>query len=92
MKDGLQVAPRSGIAEYQVSQGAPVKFTVLCKDAGAEPFDHPCKPGCARCDDRTSRHIGVDDGNPQVRESLRNRALAAGDAAGKPDAQAACHD
>ncbi len=77
------------IAEYQVSQRPPVKFAILGKDAGAEPLDRLAQARRARRDHLRGRLIGVDDRDAKLRESLGNRALAAGDAAGKADAQAA---
>ncbi len=81
--------PRLGVAEYQAAKRAAVEFAVLGEDAGAKAFDDFRKAGRARHNHRARGHVGVDDGHPEVHESLGNGALAAGDASGKADAQAA---
>ncbi len=91
MEDGLQVAPQAGILENQVSQSAPVKFTILGEYTGAKPLAHRCKPRCARRDHCTRRCVGIDDRNAKFHESPGNGAFSAGNAAGEPDAQAALH-
>ena len=91
MQNRFEVAPRAGIVEYQLPQSAPVERALAVDDPGAKALDHLGEPRCARLDDAPGRHIGVDDGNAKIRESLGNRALAAGNAPGEADAQAAWH-
>jgi hypothetical protein len=61
------------------------------KDSCAKPLDHLRKSWATRLNDDPGCHVCVDDRNAEIGKSLRHGALAAADAPGEADAQAAGH-
>ena len=88
MQDGIQVLPRAGIAENPISQSTPVEFAILGKHARAKALDHCASPGVPGATTRGPPHRRRSP-ETEFGEALGDSALAAGDAAGEADSQAA---
>jgi hypothetical protein len=91
MQNGVQISPRSGIAEDEIPEVTPVQFSVGGEHAGSKPPYDSLKAGSSGRNHRSGSFIRVDDGYAEFRESFRRGALAARNTAGEPDSQAWRH-
>ena len=83
MQDGLEPPPRRRVGEDVLAHAAAVEPAVLAEDLRAERVDHGGERRLARLDDLPRDHVRVDHRHAAGGEQVRDRGLAARDAAGE---------
>ena len=86
MRQCLEVGARLRIGKHDVAQRGAVEVAVGGEDRRAEALDQSLERRLAGLHDVAGDLIAVEDGHAERAEELRRRGLAAGDAAGQPDA------
>ena len=82
-----RAASGRGVAEDALAHSAAVHAAVRAEDPGTERRDDLGEGRLTRLDDLPGDHVGVDQRHAVTRKQVRDGRLAAGDAAGKRDAE-----
>lgn len=87
MNETIQLLPKFGILEYQLTQHFAIDASVTGNDSRAERFGHGSIHGISGSEQSAGQQIGFNDATTQLGKHATNTALACTDAAGQSDLQ-----